>query len=430
MKFQWRVWFLLIIFFGIPLYQVYAFDTYVIHPKLAGFIAARFNEQYPEHSLTNNDIEWLTQGTIEEDEPITRAFNHFYNPLNRQGLKIAGIKLGLSSPEWLFNSVKQSSSEGGDCSWQTAVNAYKNNDKPKGLRCLGHALHLLEDVGVPAHTRNDQHAFGDPFEEWAKYNNPLVPLEINDLQPICNKADDCIVEFATWVNRNFFSKDTITNKDFPAPLNRAIRDDLYLKNNSRKLAAYNPKNKSYYLSQEIQYEYWQEISPMIIAYGLRLLEVFFIEVGVLDQDLMKEKDSQTQPLSDFLSYINQPEALLPTGVSTREEKKSNVISPPKTSLEQPKKPVILPQLPATTITNPSSSLPSEPLVQNSTKLPDTYILSRPASYTNQTTVHFTFSSDVSGATFECSNNNSYWNICSSNHQVINLLENIIYNETI
>lgn len=132
MKLQWRVWLLLLFFLSIPICHAHAFDTYIIHPKLADIIVSIFNEQYPEYSLNNREKEWLTQGTIEEDEPITRAFNHFYNPLTKQGLKIGGIKLGLPSPEWAYNTAKQRSSEGGDCSWQTAVNAYKNKDTSKG----------------------------------------------------------------------------------------------------------------------------------------------------------------------------------------------------------------------------------------------------------------------------------------------------------
>ncbi len=425
MKKQRRVWFLLLLFFLFPLYQIQAFDTYVIHPKLALVIASLFNEQYPEYALKENEIDWLAQGTIEEDEPITRAFNHFYNPLNKQGLKIAGIQMGLPSPEWTFNTAKQRSTEGGDCSWQTAINAYKNNDIAKGIRCLGHTLHLLEDVGVPAHTRNDQHAFGDPFEEWGKYSNPAVITDSNGFVPNCKKADDCIIELATWVNSNFLSKDTVNSKNFPSPMNRAIREDLYLMDSSRKLVAYNPKNKSYYLSQEIQYEYWQEISPKIIAYGLRLLEIFYTEVGVLKQNTVIEKNNPLpMPSNEVIPQVNQ--SGVPLQVTTSSNAKANTPRTPslpvipKVSVESPKKQIV--PIPVPVIPSPTPSLPNQPPVQNSSKVPDTYILTRPASSTNQTTATFIFSSDIPEASFECSGNGRNWQSCTSNHQITNLSE--------
>lgn len=426
MKIHWRALFLLLLFFCLPLGRVYAFDTYVIHPKLAGIIATLFNERYSEYLLNQQGIEWLTQGTIEEDEPISRAFNHFYNPLNKQGLKIAGIKLGLPSPEWGFSSSAQGSSQGGDCAWQTAVKAYVNNDIARGLRCLGHMLHLVEDVGVPAHTRNDQHAFGDPFESWGKYNSPEASLGFDMFEPHCQKADDCIRELAEWVNGNFLSKDTIDNNNFPAPMNRARREGLYLMDGSRKIAAFNPKNNSYYLSQDIQKEYWQEISPKIIAFGLRLLEIFFLEVKALQPEVMaQDNEIVSQPTQETISQSIKPAVLaLPNKPKSTEQVKPNEPSKPFPGIKPAETPpkqkqqANTPTLPVITIE--PTIVPEIPIQPVLSEPLDTYILTRPASVINEKFAEFVFSSNTTGVAFQCSSNNSNWQSCPSRYRLENL----------
>jgi hypothetical protein len=38
----------------------------------------------------------------------------------------------------------------------------------KMLVSVGHILHLMNDMNVPAHTRNDAHPNGDALEVWAR----------------------------------------------------------------------------------------------------------------------------------------------------------------------------------------------------------------------------------------------------------------------
>jgi hypothetical protein len=419
-----RTWLFLLILFSFPFYQIQAFDTYVIHPKLAGIIASLYNEHYSKQALSAQEIEWLTQGTIEEDEPISRAFNHFYNPLTGKGLKIAGITLGLPSPRWAYDVKEQAASAGGDCSWSSAIQAYKNNDKDRAFRCLGHTLHLLEDVGVPAHTRNDQHAFGDPFEEWAKYNNPDISLDQNLFDPSCQRANDCIIELATWININFFSKNTISDKNFPSPMNRGLLEGIYLRDSDRILAIYNSKNKSYSLTQEIQSAYWQEISPMIIAYGHRLIEIFFSEVGVVEEI---ESLSSEEILDDNLPQSSLQSTSLnltsPKPLSLNSSTNKNTIESSEKASENIEKPKAVSEIlkPITEII--SNALPETIISQTANQvLPDTYILTRPASLINQTNADFVFSSDISNVNFQCSSNNINWISCASTHHLANLSE--------
>lgn len=422
MKFLGRVCLIVSILFIVSGSEAIAFDTYVIHPKLAGIIAASYNQNSFDYILSAQEINWLTQGAIEEDEPIIRAFNHFYNPLKREGLKVLSIPLGLPSPEWAFNTKKQASSSGGDCSWATALAAYKQQDKPRAFKCLGHTLHLLEDVGVPAHTRNDQHAFGDPLEEWAKYHSPTVTTETSLLVPECQKADDCIIELSTWVNKNFFSKNTISDHNFLSPLNKGIHEGIYLKDGTRKLAIYNPKNNSYLLTQEIQSEYWREISPVIVLYGERLIEIFFAEIANTE-----EKESMLP--EDLISDISLEKKLELTSNQTSVNTAPSINNQGKVGLEITPQPVSEAKNKKTTIQQlllddiVSKKVSNIETPQTSEKKPpDTYLLARPASTTNKTTADFIFSSDISTATFQCSINGITWINCTSPYHLTNITE--------
>lgn len=47
---------------------------------------------------------------------------------------------------------------------------YARNEKAKAYYYLGHALHLLEDMTVPAHVHNDMHPSKEPYEDWVGKN--------------------------------------------------------------------------------------------------------------------------------------------------------------------------------------------------------------------------------------------------------------------
>jgi hypothetical protein len=56
--------------------------------------------------------------------------------------------------------------------WDYASTLYKKGDKPRAFYALGHLIHLVQDLHVPAHTHNDIHGptvfLGklDSFESW------------------------------------------------------------------------------------------------------------------------------------------------------------------------------------------------------------------------------------------------------------------------
>ena len=44
----------------------------------------------------------------------------------------------------------------------------RENNFAKTFRGLGQVMHLVQDMSVPAHTRDGQHIFGEGYETWGK----------------------------------------------------------------------------------------------------------------------------------------------------------------------------------------------------------------------------------------------------------------------
>jgi len=206
-------------------------------------------------------IVWMQDGSDLEDEGITRSYNHFHNPLKEwanAGLDdyLFGFHLsGKSSLIWAQDGSNQSTFPGGDWSWQktrdlyyaaltTATDTGRQQYFAMTFRGLGHQIHLIQDMGVPEHARNDAHPEQSLFqynefrelyfEPWAAENdifitqyaqNPLPPTvslntKINNYVPITqltdanqydgsNPSTSTAIGLSEYTNANFFSDDTI-----------------------------------------------------------------------------------------------------------------------------------------------------------------------------------------------------------------------------
>ena len=136
-------------------------------------------------------------GTLEdEDFPwVIRPMNHFHNPLktwDQSGFsdqpigKIAS-SIDVSNPVWAqeagVNSLwaqETGAATGNLYSWPSAreylydaLTATDENSRDTNfINCfhsIGQVMHLMEDLAVPAHTRNDSHINGNIYEEWVDY---------------------------------------------------------------------------------------------------------------------------------------------------------------------------------------------------------------------------------------------------------------------
>ncbi|HWR59644.1 MAG TPA: hypothetical protein VN328_12225 [Thermodesulfovibrionales bacterium] len=117
-------------------------------------------------------IDLLREGSYDEDVPNCRASNHFHNPLkpwNQSGMSDAPNWLHIWCSAWVpwySNIVWATGETPNTWDWRHTRNAYflaltslseqdRNNYYAATFWGLGHELHLLQDVAVPAHVRND-----------------------------------------------------------------------------------------------------------------------------------------------------------------------------------------------------------------------------------------------------------------------------------
>lgn len=133
---------------------------------------------------------------------LYRSRNHFHNPLltwDASGLRTFSlcppfIVRGESSPRWAQNADQGQS---GQAAWADARKAYfealtlwavvdRDDGWTRTLQVLGQQMHLVADLAVPAHTRNDTHCpVSDRFEAWALRNKPRVDSILSaTLQPV------------------------------------------------------------------------------------------------------------------------------------------------------------------------------------------------------------------------------------------------------
>lgn len=165
-------------------------------------------------------FEWLRKGSINEDAPLCRASNHFHNPLKSWGQSGVSDQLSLISG-WC--SLTGYSTKYSNVTWATgylspapngskitisnqemgwddareyyhlALTSQSSADRETyfamTFQSLGQVIHLIEDMAVPAHVRNDFSAhlyfqdagfrnpitwFGNSFEWYVKQNPSLV----------------------------------------------------------------------------------------------------------------------------------------------------------------------------------------------------------------------------------------------------------------
>jgi hypothetical protein len=216
-------------------------------------------------------LDWLIYGAEKEDasryfsgtEASIRSVNHFHDPISNLGL--SDLKDGQSAMLWAQDGDNQSGEVEGDASWAKARDYYREaltgldetsrtTSFAQMFKILGHQIHLIQDMAVPYHVRNDAHPsdaiqgsdswysflFSDNplyFETWAKKNNgkigrmadtPVFPSLGYESSPSGSIALSPVSELwdtdsydgtnpsaalsqglAEYTNANFFSNDTL-----------------------------------------------------------------------------------------------------------------------------------------------------------------------------------------------------------------------------
>ena len=131
---------------------------------------------WKDKSQTQTINLWLQEGSALEDGKLwdylilkSRSFNHFHDPLKEWDTAgLNDIFTGKSALLWAQDGEKQQTFPQGDWSWQkirllyyTALTATTEVEQQQYFammfRGLGHQMHLVQDMAVPAHARNDAH---------------------------------------------------------------------------------------------------------------------------------------------------------------------------------------------------------------------------------------------------------------------------------
>lgn len=187
--------------------------------------------------------DWMIAGSWMEDLGADILTSHFYDPLTNRGYSVLGVEIGQSA----YDSANDLSNYG---AWVWArkrlYDGLTQTDKTTrqqylgiAFLALGRAMHLVQDVAVPAHTRNDGHMPGvdsEPYEDYTNkhlddfvytsvpfpYWNVSVsakaPRQFWDLDSYDGSTvyTSGYIGLAEYTNPNFFSKNTIF-KDYPHP---------------------------------------------------------------------------------------------------------------------------------------------------------------------------------------------------------------------
>jgi WD40-like Beta Propeller Repeat len=193
----------------------------------------------------------IIQGSSFEDAPpiseldAIRYRNHFHNPLTNMGLTDGVDFFAISARTWAV------SSSGNKWSWSEARNYFydalsslsreeRDENFTKLFRSLGQVIHLIQDMAVPAHVRNDNHGVTsilsglssrfDFYESIVERTvDPLsfnaVPFAFGTNFPLGDFWDTetyvdvptlqpSFVGLSEFTSYNFLSEDTIFTEDF------------------------------------------------------------------------------------------------------------------------------------------------------------------------------------------------------------------------
>lgn len=332
-------------------HEVCGYMNETTHPILTGESLLLYREKvgplaYPDR---------IIQGSVDEDVPgfftlvrvevvslnppilvpiivdfHARYLRHFYDPTYDKGLDYLGEEYE-SAVDWAIDSTAQSAWVGdfgtsllppsdweynayvADFSWERAVQLYKEGRKEEAFLCLGHVLHLLQDMAVPDHVRNDVHLIKKwgGGKRWLQYEayvdrngNPIQDASVEAL-PVTDfyVPKGVFKELAAHTSRFFFSFDTIGSPDYPLP-NIALAKELTSVNSEGDRVAYlwqkyeddkyyhlackgfwaNLSKLPYYvLDDECYSDYWNRLSLKACQYSAGLIKLFMETVGELPQ---------------------------------------------------------------------------------------------------------------------------------------------------
>ncbi len=320
-----------------------------------------YNKNLSGNKISDELKNYIIDGARLEDN-APRYVNHFYDPVKDSGLADLGFR-GQKSKDWAQDSPSQTALlykafapteasilslaqlekissvfDQTDFTWKKAVNLYVSGKTEESLFALGHIIHLVEDMSVPDHVRNDAHppydGGGSPYENWtAKFNldaaDKSLKSRLTGKKPVAlGDLDSYFTELAKYTNSNFYSEDSIEN--YSSPIFDFKKEDgfnlygfKYDENgDAYRLVRISEISKKYEWKNQIQLsnkslilqdsdktltdggdnlivsDYWDRLSVKSVQYSAGLIDLFFKEVE-------KEKNKPKQEVPIFSRYFGQ-----------------------------------------------------------------------------------------------------------------------------
>ena len=299
---------ILVLFFA---FQVLGYDNLKTHPLLSESAAAIYNQR-TSLKLTDQQKSWIIKGSIDEDTD-PRYLNHFYDPITGKGLngydKVGNLIFkaqGQSAKAW----AKNQNTSTGDYSEAAILKNYQDGNLTRAYQGIGHILHLIQDMAVPAHTRNDPHAGGDPYENWAEKYGTINPVKLSFLS--VNNLDQVFDQVANYSNNNFFSKDTVGG-NLLVDIKKFVREkDVdgnmaeygYLNNYKLVKIIRGIDNNKYQLDFKNHQDYWNMLYPKAVGYSAGVIDYFVKKFEQIDKSKKEqEKISVWGKLKNSLAWL-------------------------------------------------------------------------------------------------------------------------------
>ncbi|MFH1565389.1 MAG: hypothetical protein ABIC82_06175, partial [bacterium] len=265
------------------------------------------------------DVNNLVYGNIIQSN---KCANHFYNgphydPAYDRLTDFATDLKNVSTYQWAYDSPDN------NFDFQDAL---KNRNFAYGWRAIGETLHLLADMGSPAHVRNDNHmpGYGEDYyeKELGKFSfqqyNYLFEFPVN----MFSSGSDLKIAFdelQQYTSNHFFSDGTLFQTkhagiNLPkvgiSDYNYYENGDYYILNSDgQKVAQYEDeyltdynytfpnswdavkaildKNDEYLTTKGTHEDLWSAVAPKIIGYGSGIIYEF-VRQAYLERDFSKD----------------------------------------------------------------------------------------------------------------------------------------------
>jgi len=333
---------------------IFAYAPQSTHANLTDISAEIFNYNFPSLKLSSEEKSWIVKGSVDEDTP-TRCLNHFYDPVFNKTWQFGGLEYlypALTAKEWAQNPFKQALYDSlyiatlgsiirspvfssANFTWQRAIYEYIKGNKKQAFLSLGHVLHLIEDMSVPAHTREDSHPSvidSDIYEDYpssftySQFNQVYQELiKANTKPTIKANLNEYFDAIASYSNNYFLSSDTIPPSKYQLPEisfpnTPEIGSDGVLR---YFLLGYDESGSLFHLAkQEVNWriqtglnnytlkndtvlsDYWQRLAKKDVLTSAGVINLFFKEVEKTKSDPNFLSKNEQNILTAALNGVN------------------------------------------------------------------------------------------------------------------------------